>query len=98
MKCFTKFLATLLLIFINSYECHRENEEISLDAFSLISSQLDFLEDMCENRTGDTGVFDKLKGAVAECREGFLNDTPLSLTFKDLIETDPKDFYELYTT
>ena len=96
MKCFIKF-ATIFLILIKSHHC-RVDEEISLDAFSLVSSQLDFLEDMCVNRTGDIEIFDKLKDMILECREGFLNDTPLSLTFKDLLDTDPREFYELYST
>lgn len=69
-----------------------------MDAFSLISTQLDFLEDMCFSRTGDKRIFEKLKNTVDECREGFLKETPLSLSFKDLLQTDPKVFYELYTT
>jgi len=96
MKCFIKF-AIIFLIFVKSQYC-RETEEISFDAFSLINSQLDFLEDMCLNRTGDKDAFDKLEQTISECREEFLNETPLSLTFKDLLTTDPKEFYELYTT
>lgn len=49
------------------------------------------------NRTGDKETFDKLEQTIAECRKEFLNETPLSLTFKDLLTTDPKEFYELYT-
>ncbi|CAG9809033.1 unnamed protein product [Chironomus riparius] len=96
MKCFIKF-AIIFLIFIKSQQCHKD-EEVSFDVFSLISSQVDFLEDMCLNRTGDKDIFDRLEQTIAECREELLNETPLSLTFRDLLTTDPKEFYELYTT
>ena len=69
-----------------------------MDALSLISSQLDFLEDMCLNRTGSETAFDKLHETIVECQQALLNGTSIALTFDDLTTADPKEFYEVYSS
>lgn len=99
MKC---CIIIILFLSVGSHWCQESQEqdesphEISLDAFSLISSQLDFIEEMCFNRTESFTVFDKLEDAIAECQTMMLNGTALSLSFDALTTTDPREFYELY--
>ena len=68
----------------------------SLTAISLIAAQVDFLEDMCLNRTGDESVFEELKDAIDECQSVMLNGTDFTLSFDALVNTEPKEFYDFY--
>ena len=72
MKCFLIAIFIQVLLF---YRQPCQCQEISLDALSLISSQLDFLEDMCLNRTGNETAFEKLHETIEECQQAFLNGT-----------------------
>lgn len=96
MKC--SLIAIFLLVSLFSRQPSCQCQEISLDAFSLISSQLDFLEDMCLNRTGNETAFVELHDTIEECQQALLNGTSLGLTFDDLTTADPKEFYEVYSS
>lgn len=85
----------VILIIVIFSRCHCQ--EIPLDAFSLISSQLDFLEEMCYNRTGNETAFERLRTKIEECQMALLNGTSLSLSFNDLTYADPKEFYNFYS-
>jgi hypothetical protein len=94
MKCFIIF-AIILLSLVASYSC-QSSSEISLDAFSLISSQLVFLEDVCFNRTENETHYEQIVESLFECQTEFLNGTSLKLSFKDLVSADPEDFHDFY--
>lgn len=53
-----------------------------LSAISLISAQLDFLENMCINRSDSNSVFGELKETIEDCEALILNGTDLTLTYK----------------
>jgi hypothetical protein len=65
---------------------------------SLITSQLDFLEEMCYNKTDDFSTFDDLEETIGECQKSFLNGTTLRLTLDELTTTDPKEFFKFYAS
>lgn len=66
----------------------------SLSAMSLISPQLEFLEDKCLNQTSNETVFEDLKQTIEECHSLILNGT--DLTYDVLVNSNPKEFYDLY--
>lgn len=68
----------------------------SLSLISLISPQLDFLEDMCFNRTENSTAYQQLKVTFEDCHDKIINDTHLTLTYYNLLHTDPKEFYKFY--
>lgn len=65
---------------------------------SLIMPQVDFLEDMCFNRTENVNVFNELKQTLEECQSMILNGTNLTLTYDTLVYKDPREFYDFYTS
>jgi poly(3-hydroxyalkanoate) synthetase len=87
MKCF----AFVIVIFIGE-----SFGQESLSALSLLTSQLDFFESMCINRSENSTVFAELKETLEECQDSLLNGTELELTFNALLHTDPKEFYQFY--
>jgi hypothetical protein len=91
-----KYLKIAFVVSFLIFSCNCQ--EISLDAFSLISSQLNFLDEMCYNRTEDETVFDKLQATIKQCEETFLNGSSFRLTLNDLSTVDPKEFFEFYSS
>lgn len=53
-----------------------------LSAITLISAQLDFLENMCINRTESNAVYGELKETIEDCEASIMNGTDLTLTFR----------------
>jgi hypothetical protein len=92
MKCLTVVIALCIIVEGLSQQLG------SLSAMSLIAPQVDFLEDMCLNRTGNNTTFDNLKQSLEDCQTVILNGTELDLTYNTLVYTDPKEFYDFYTS
>jgi len=91
MKCLISFTVSIALAVC----CCVNGDEIveSLNAITLISSQLEFLETMCFNRMT---AFEDLQETVRECQQLILNGTPL--TYNTLTTKDPLEFYQFYTS
>lgn len=89
-----KLLSILLIISsaLSSYYCQ---DVPSFDAFSLVSLQLDFLQNMCFNRTGNVIAFEALHGVIQKCKGVIMNGT--DLTYSMLTTKDPVEFYQFYT-
>lgn len=68
----------------------------SLSAISLIEPQVNFLEELCFNRTENSTIFEELKETIENCQSMFLNGTEFELTYNTLTSTDPKEFYNFY--
>lgn len=92
MKCFVVLIA--ICIIATSF-----SQQIDfLGAISLIAPQVDFLEDVCFNRTENSKIFQELKETIEDCQSKILNGTELTLTYSTLMNTDPKEFYNFYMT
>lgn len=90
MKCF------IVLIILCAIRGGCSQEVKSLSAFALLSSQINFLEDLCFNRTENETIFQDLKQGIDYCEELVLNGTELTLTYTTLVGADPDKFYSLY--
>lgn len=69
-------------LFILVIFCSLQRSFSQLSAITLISAQLDFLENMCINRTDSSAVFDELKETIEDCEALILNGTDLTLTYR----------------
>ena len=74
--------------------CCEAQDVSSIGALPLITSQLAFLKDVCNERTNNSTVFDEIQTLMLECQENILNGT--NLTYISLTNTDPKEYYEFY--
>lgn len=74
--------------------CCEAQDVSSIDALPLISSQLAYLKDVCNERTNNSTVYDEIQTLIMECQENILNGT--HLTYISLTKTDPKEYYEFY--
>lgn len=88
MKC---FVVLIVLCIIGEGFAQELN---SLSAISLVMPQIQSFSEMCSNRTASTSVSDQLEQTIEDCQTAFLNGT--ELTFGSLVNSDPKEFYELY--
>ncbi|CRL05007.1 CLUMA_CG017998, isoform A [Clunio marinus] len=70
----------------------------SLNALSLLTSQVDFLEEMCFNRTEDGNIFEDFKLTVEECEAKILNGSNVAFTYSALESSNPDEFYAFYTS
>lgn len=90
MKCFVVLIAICII-------GNGLSQQIdSLTSISLIASQVEFLEDMCFNRTENGTIFEILKETIEGCQSTIFNETELTLTYNTLFSTDPKEFYNFY--
>jgi hypothetical protein len=92
MKCLTVVIAFCIIV------DGRSQQLSSLGAVSLISTQLDFLEELCFNRTGNPTTFAELQQTLEDCQVNILNGTELTLTLSTLMHTDPREFHKFYTS
>jgi hypothetical protein len=89
MKC----LLSVTIAFCIAQMSHQLD---SLNAVSLIAPQIDFLEEMCFNRTGNEKVFEDLQSTLFACQSTKFNGTELSLSYNTLVYTSPEVFYNFY--
>lgn len=94
MKCFSVLIVIVLCSF-GAHKAHSKKVE-SLSALSLIAAQLEFLENMCLERTQNETLFEELTETIEGCESAMLNGTELTLTYSSLLEADPKEFYSFY--
>lgn len=95
MKCFS---VLCIVAFCILRESSTQQQFDSLSVIALISSQMDFLEDMCYDRSANIDVFKQLVKTVEACESMIFNGTGVSLTYRALQDADPSEFYSFYVS
>jgi poly(3-hydroxyalkanoate) synthetase len=90
MKCVSVLIISCII------NCCCSQAVDSLNAISLLASQVDFLEEICLNRTANSSTFDELKETIEACQSMILNGTELTLTYSTLMNSNPQEFYSFY--
>ena len=71
----------------------------TLSVISLVTWQLNFLDELCSNRTENSKVFDELKETIKECEKSLLLNTQISeLSYNSLVNSDVKLFRDFYNS
>lgn len=77
---------------------HKSSGQNSLNVLSLLSWQLEFVDEICHNRTGNSTVFEDLKETLTNCQKTMLNGTGLTELSYDSLESSNvevlRGFYE----
>lgn len=70
------------------------SQDAPLSILTLLNSQIDFLRQVCFDRTQNATIFEEIRSTLTECQRMILNGT--SLNYATLSVVTPTEFHEFY--